>query len=146
MYFWLFLTEPVGVNENLRSWEAPEGGLNPQPPDKSSTDGQAQWLISGFLKGGSNFCWPLGLTHKEGRPNQVILFFFYGGKKFFLLKGGPWPNGRPKLCHWTGLRMNRQSGWIEGWMIHIDAAIVCISNSLHKCHAMFTCNVLSMEG
>ena len=31
----VFLTKPV--NENLGDWEAPEEGLNPPPPDKSST-------------------------------------------------------------------------------------------------------------
>ena len=37
MYFWLFLTKPVEVNENLRGWEAPEGGRIKHPtPDKSS--------------------------------------------------------------------------------------------------------------
>ena len=29
MYFWLFLTEPVAVNENLGGWAAPEGEVRP---------------------------------------------------------------------------------------------------------------------
>ena len=37
MYFWLCLTEPVGVEENFGGWKAPEGKLTPLPnPDKSS--------------------------------------------------------------------------------------------------------------
>ena len=35
--FDVFLTKPVGVNENVGGWESPRGmGLNPTP-DKSST-------------------------------------------------------------------------------------------------------------
>ena len=37
MYFRLFLTKLVGVNENLEGWEAPEWGGGNLPPDKSST-------------------------------------------------------------------------------------------------------------
>ena len=33
----VFLTEPVGVIENLEGREALWGGLYPQPPDKSGT-------------------------------------------------------------------------------------------------------------
>ena len=32
MYFWLFLTKPVGVNEHLGGWEAPGGLKLPTPP------------------------------------------------------------------------------------------------------------------
>ena len=39
----VFVTKPVGVNENLRGWQASEGrGLNPQTPDKSSTEHNKQ--------------------------------------------------------------------------------------------------------
>ena len=37
MYFWLILTIFSRDQYKLGGWEAPEGGLNPQPSDKSST-------------------------------------------------------------------------------------------------------------
>ena len=65
--------------------------------------------VSGFHERGANFCWPLVLTQKRGKPCLP----FFAMAKYFFDKEGPWPNALP------GPPLNTPPVWNINW----DAAL-----------------------
>ena len=68
MYFWLFLTKIVGVNENLEGWEAPEGGLEgDKSPDKLSTEFWLNIALAGLHGSNIMMRWNTGACMEWSR-------------------------------------------------------------------------------